>query len=261
MITSLQNEKVKFVRSIRTRSRARRASNTFLCEGVRLVEEGLRVAWPARFILYSADLSERGRTVIDRYKDLGVPVEEVTDKIMQEIGDTEHTQGVLAVMTYKPIPLPQDRSLVVIPSQVRDPGNLGTILRSAAAAGVDAVLIPPDTVDAFSPKVMRAGMGAQFRLPIHIAAWEDIRTYLEMPPRLRVFLAAAGQGRPYPDVDLSVPLALIIGGEAFGADDTAMSLVDEMINIPMPGKMESLNAAGAAAVLIFEVLRQRRANA
>jgi TrmH family RNA methyltransferase len=258
MITSLQNEKVKLVRAIRTRARARRDSGVFLCEGVRLLEEGLASAWPARFVLYSEGLGERATSLINRYRQLGVPIEEVSSKVMQEITDTEQTQGVLAVMYMEALALPPERDFVVIPTQMRDPGNLGTILRTAAAAGVGAVLIPPGTTDAFAPKVLRAGMGAHFRIPIQVMTWDAIHDYLGKTPRLHVFLASAGGGCPYSAVDLRMPLAFIIGGEAFGADEAARSLVDETIHIEMPGKMESLNAASAAAILIFEALRQRK---
>jgi len=258
MITSLQNDKVKLVRAIKERPRARRDSGAFLCEGVRLLEEGLAAVWPTRFLLYAEDLSERAATILESYQQLGVPAEEVSAKIIQAISDTEQTQGILAVMSMEVLPLPIERDFVVIPAQMRDPGNLGTILRTAAAAGVDAILIPPGTTDAFAPKVLRAGMGAHFRLPIHLMNWDAIHSYFDITPRLNVFLASAGGGRPYTDVNLNKPLAFIIGGEAFGADQAAMSLVDETIQIQMPGKMESLNAASAAAILIFETLRQRR---
>lgn len=257
MITSPQNEKIKLVRALSSRSKTPQESGVFLCEGVRLLEEGLASGWPTRFVLHSEDKSDRARELIARYERAGVPVEEVAHKIIQNISDTENSQGVLGVMSHIPIPLPKQRDLVVIPAQMRDPGNLGTIIRTAAAAGVDAVLIPPGTTDAFAPKVLRAGMGAHFHLPIHIMDWEAIQSYITHEPRLRVFLAAAGQGCGYTAVDLRIPLAIIIGGEAFGVDDVARSLVDESLHIPMPGNMESLNAASAAAILIYEAVRQR----
>jgi TrmH family RNA methyltransferase len=143
---------------------------------------------------------------------------------------------------------------VFIPDAVRDPGNLGTMLRTAAAAGVQAVFVPPETVDPLSPKVVRGGMGAHFRLPIHLVRWERIVSHLKT---MKVYLAAAGEGMTYTKADFSSPLALIVGGEAEGASIHAQSLATAHVQIPMPGEVESLNAAVAAGVLLFEAARQR----
>jgi TrmH family RNA methyltransferase len=145
---------------------------------------------------------------------------------------------------------------VLILDQIRDPGNLGSILRTAAAAGVQLVYLPPDSVDPYSPKVLRAGMGAHFRLPIRNASWEEILR-CRADNHLRLFLASSDEGFSYQDVDFKPPLALIVGGEARGASSTAEEQADQKVHIPMPGGAESLNAGAAAAILVFEVARQR----
>jgi TrmH family RNA methyltransferase len=150
--------------------------------------------------------------------------------------------------------LPKELDFVLVADQVRDPGNLGTMLRTALAAGVDALLLPPRTVDPFSPKVVRAGMGAHFRLPIAVTSWEEIGTTLE---DLRIYLAEAGKGAAYTQADFSSPLALILGSEAHGPGAGARELAHTSVHIPMPGGGESLNTAIAAAILIFEIVRQR----
>ena len=157
-------------------------------------------------------------------------------------------------------PLPKQLNFVLIVDNLRDPGNLGTILRTAAAANVDAVLLAPGTTDAFAPKVLRAGMGAHFQIPIRELGWESIQSLCKSRDArpLQFFLAEAA--RPESScwsLNLRQPLALIIGGEAEGATPEAHAAADQMISIPMPGISESLNAAVAAAVLIFEVIRQR----
>jgi TrmH family RNA methyltransferase len=119
---------------------------------------------------------------------------------------------------------------------------------------VGGVLLPPGAADPFAPKVLRAGMGAHFRLPLLECSWEQI-TALVAP--LRIFLAAAGRGIAYTQADFRSPLALIVGGEAEGASPEAQRLAPRLVHIPMPGGGESLNAAAAAAVLLFEVVRQR----
>ena len=174
---------------------------------------------------------------------------------MQSLSDTETSQGILAVLDDHELSLVAPLDFILIPDSVRDPGNLGSLLRSADAAGVQAVLLPPETVDPFSPKVVRAGMGAHFRLPIYSMSWSKIRDYTE---GLKVYLADM-YGASCWQVDFKSPLALIIGGEATGASESARSLADWLVGIPMLGKAESLNAAVAGSVLMFEVLRQRSA--
>jgi TrmH family RNA methyltransferase len=133
---------------------------------------------------------------------------------------------------------------------------LGTLLRSAAAAGVQAVLIPPETTDVFAPKVLRSGMGAHFRLPIHSMSWEEIA---QMTNGIQVYVADM-DGHSCWETDLSKPVALIVGNEAEGASESARKLASGKISIPMSGETESLNAGVAGSVLMFEVMRQRGSN-
>ena len=131
---------------------------------------------------------------------------------------------------------------------------MGTIVRTAAAAGVQGLITPPGSVDPFTPKVVRAGMGAHFRLPIQSCSWEQIGGKFA---GLRVYLAAAGGGVPYNQADFKSPLALIIGGEAQGASAQARQLATSHVHITMPGGSDLLNVAVAASILMFEVVRQR----
>ncbi|MGE5123438.1 MAG: TrmH family RNA methyltransferase, partial [Acidobacteriaceae bacterium] len=156
------------------------------------------------------------------------------------------------------LPLPAELDFLLILDGIRDPGNLGTILRTAAAARIQAVLLAPGNVDAFAPKVLRAGMGAHFRLPIHQLGWAHIEQLLAgSPGGMRIYLADAAGGIPYTRADFRTPLALLVGGEAAGAGHEAFSLASEKVQIPMPGGSESLNAGIAAGILLFEVVRQR----
>lgn len=225
-----------------------------MVEGVRLVEEALYAGWQAQLVIHTPDLNPRGRLLVEEFFNKGVAIEEVTPQVMHQASGTETPQGLLAVLSQKSLPLPQALDLAFIPDAVRDPGNLGSMLRTACAAGVQAVFLPPGSVDAFSPKVVRSGMGAHFRLPVLNLDWDEIECHLEP---LKVYLAAAGAGIPYWDADFSTPLALIIGGEAEGAGQQAQCLANEAVCIPMPGGGESLNAAAAGAVLLYEVVRQR----
>lgn len=256
MITSIHNSKIKWVRTLQSDPSARREAGAFVVEGVRLAEEALTSGWPAQLVLYSEDLGSRGRLVVDNFTAQGAPVELVAEHVLQSASDTQTPQGVLAVIEMHLLPLPARPDFVFIPDGVHDPGNLGSMLRTAAAAGVQAVLIPRGAVDAYAPKVVRAGMGAHFHLPIASLAWEEIANLLGRDD-LQIYLADAAAGEPYFQCDLRRPLALIVGGEAQGAGEAACRLADATLHIPMASGVESLNAAAAAAVLLFEVARQR----
>ncbi len=254
MITSPQNSKIKLVRALLGRAKERREANAFVIEGVRLVEEAANMNWLFRFALYDETLNERGRSLIERLIARGVEVDQISSSLIQDLSQTETPQGILAVILLIDLPIPTSPSFIVIADQIRDPGNLGTLLRSAAAAGVQAVIISPETTDPFSPKVVRAGMGAHFRLATHSTTWDNIRAYTQ---GLEVYLADM-DGKSCWETNLRQPLALIIGGEAEGASDEARKLATQKISIPMAGNVESLNAGVAGSVIMFEVVRQRK---
>lgn len=253
MITSNQNSKIKLVRALLGRAKERHEAKAFVAEGVRLVEEAVKANWTCRFALYDETLSKRGMSQVESLKSRGVDVEEVSASVMKSISETEAPQGILAVLEQTQLPLPDSPNFILIPDQIRDPGNLGTLLRSAAAAGAQTVLIPPETTDAFAPKVLRSGMGAHFRLPIHSMNWEEIA---KATTGMQIYVADM-DGSSCWEMDLSKSVALIVGNEAEGASESARKLANGKISIPMSGEMESLNAGAAGSVLMFEVLRQR----
>lgn len=256
MITSVRNPKIQWIRKLQSQSRARREEQLLIAEGVRLCEEALAADWPVKVALYTSGMNERGAAVLDGLAARGTTLEQVSEHVMRAASDTQTPQGILAVLPQRSLPLPSPLDFVFIPDQVRDPGNLGTMLRTAEASGVGAVFVPPGTVDVYAPKVVRSAMGAHFRLPIYSLGWQDIKNQVQTT-QLRVVVAAAGAGTAYTQADLYSPLALVIGSEAQGAGEKARLLANELIHIPMPGGAESLNAAIAAAVLLFEVVRQR----
>lgn len=266
MLTSPHNSRFTRVRALLEKRKAREDEQAFVVEGVRLVEEALASGWQPELVLYSAKLAERGQQVVEGFRQQGAEVWEIAASLMDALTGTETAPGLLAVLPMRTLPLPEDLNFVLITDNLRDPGNLGTLLRSAAAAGAQAALLSPGTTDAFAPKVLRAGMGAHFRLPIRHLSWDAISDLCGKPgepqgkplPPLRVFLAEAARGEPCWNADLRQPLALMVGSEAEGASPEALKLADAFINIPMPGQSESLNAAAAASILLFEIVRQRR---
>lgn len=256
MITSLHNPKLKLVRALQGRPRERREAGAFVVEGMRLVEEAAFSGFVIRLLLYDNALGQRGMSLVDSMRSKGIDTEEIPQNLMKTLSDTETPQGILAVVELLELPLPQTLDFILVPDQIRDPGNLGSLLRSAAAAGVQAVFLPPETTDPFAPKVLRAGMGAHFRVPIYSADWEKIGQLIRSASQ-HVFLADMS-GDSCWQADLRQPLALIVGGEAEGPSTAARKLAQQTIRIPMQGKMESLNASVAGSVLMFEVLRQRQ---
>lgn len=256
MITSTQNAKIKWVHQLQTHNQARRAEHVFVVEGIRLIEEALQAGWTARLVLHTAGLNPRGQKLLAEYTLRGAPVEEAAPHVMQAACDTQTPQGILAVLEMKTLPPVSGFDFAVVLDGIRDPGNLGTILRTAAAAGAGAVWIPEGSVDVFAPKVLRSAMGAHFHIPVQTCTWAEIATWTQQQ-HMHLYLAEAGGTTPYTRADLRHPVALIVGGEASGGGDQARQLAHDTISIPMPGGMESLNAATAAAVLIYEVVRQR----
>jgi TrmH family RNA methyltransferase len=255
LITSSQNPRIKLARALMGRPKERRENLAFIAEGVRLVEDAFSAGWPFRFVLYSEGLSERGLDLVQRLSSDHVDVEETSATLFQSITETETPQGIVAVLELNYLPVPDNSTFILIPDQIRDPGNLGTLLRTAAAAGADAVIIPPETADPFAPKVVRAGMGAHFRLPVQVEGWDEIHARVL---GMDVHLADAGGDVSCWDADFQSRTVLIVGGEAAGASGEARKLANKTISIPMPGKMESMNAGVAGAILMFEVVRQRQ---
>ena len=255
MISSIANPKIKLVRALQAKRSARQAERLFVVEGVRLVEEAARAPQPPQLALHVADQDARGQAALDELRARGTAVECVTAAVMAAASGTETPPGLLAVAPLPALTPSLPLTLALALDGLRDPGNLGTILRTADAAGVDAVFLAPGTVDPFNPKVVRAAMGAHFHLPILPAGWEALAERLA---GLAVWLAEAGEGTLYPQVDWRRPSALIIGSEAAGPGEAARRLAPRRVCIPMPGQAESLNAAVAAGILIFEAVRQRQ---
>ena len=257
-ISSNKNQHVQHIRELLAKRASRETHESFIVEGVRLCEEAIHAGYLPRLVMYSEDCSPRGMELVNKAHTAGSKVFCVKKDVLDALSGTESTQGILMAMPMTPLPLPEDLHFIVIIDQLRDPGNLGTILRSSVAAGAQAVLCTPGSVDAWSPKVVRSAMGAHFHLPVLQKEWHEIHALCKKRPHpLTVFLAESEKGTALWQADLKKPIALVIGGEADGASDEVKHGVDALLNIPMPGGFESLNAAVAASIILFEVVRQR----
>ncbi len=256
MISSTSNERVKYVSSLH-RTGVRRQERVFVLEGVRLVEEALAAGLVPQLVLGNPDLLERsarGRELWGRLR--GFNALAVTENVLRHVSDTVTPQGVVAVMPAAESKRPADLGhLALVLDGVRDPGNVGTILRSAEASGVTTVVLTPDCVDAYNPKVLRGAMGAHFHLNLMIElGWPEIGELLGQRP---IWVAAAAEGMRHFEVDWTGSQSLVVGGEASGASEEARRRASGFVHIPMVGRAESLNAAVAASVILFEALRQR----
>jgi TrmH family RNA methyltransferase len=191
---------------------------------------------------------------LESFREMDVLCYAVSESVMAACSDTESPQGILAVLPIPDLPQPEHPTLTLILDGVRDPGNLGSILRTALAARVEQVYLAPGTVDASNPKAVRAAMGAHLHLPMAALRWEGIA---EAVVDCNVWLAAASGETHYTDVKWNEPAALIVGGETTGASDRAKSLATGQISIPMGAGVDSLNTAVATAIILFEIMRQR----
>jgi RNA methyltransferase, TrmH family len=259
MISSSHNPKIQQLRALLARRQAREDARAFVIEGVRLVEEALKSGWQVQLVLYTREVSSRGKKLVETAVNAGIEVEEVLAGVFDSISETETAQGIMATVSIQSLLLPSQANFLLVLDNLRDPGNLGALLRSAEAAGAQAAILTPGTVDAFSPKVVRSAMGAHFRLPIHTMTWAQIEEFCHANQSLplKILVAEGSGGVPCWQTDLRQPLALVIGSEAQGVGDQARAAADGLIAVPMPGSSESLNAAVAGSILLFEVVRQR----
>lgn len=225
-----------------------------MLEGIRLLEESLIAGIDPELVLHTPDLDQRGRELIEQFQAKGVLAELTTPEIFEAASDTTSPQGILGILPLISIPLPPEPTFILIADEIRDPGNLGTLMRSAAAAGADALIITPGTTDPYSPKVTRSAMGAHFHLPVISASWSEIK---DLTQGMQYLLADMNEGQSIWEANLTDPTAIILGGEAHGPGKDARQIADRLIHIPMEKGTESLNAASAGAVLLFEVRRQR----
>jgi RNA methyltransferase, TrmH family len=254
-ITSVANDKVKYVRTLERR-RMREKEGRFVAEGARVLEDALRAGSVPALVFYAPELeaTPRGKALLKQLSLATAEVYPVSEAVMAAVSDTVTPQGVLAVLSMAEL-RPRSDSLWLILDGIQDPGNLGTLLRSAEAAGVGQVWLAPGTADAFSAKVVRAGAGVHFRLPLTRRSWPEITHALQGRP---VRLAEEGSELAYDDADWTQPTALIVSNEGGGPSGEAREAATERIAIPMQGGTESLNVGVAASVILFEAARQRR---
>lgn len=250
-IDSVHNKVIKEINALKNK-RDRDKRGLFILEGERLISEIPR-DWEIRYIAVAESYSGKRAYSENIYN--------MSDSLFEKISDTVNPQGILAVCRIKEYELSQaeygGNPFYVILENVMDPGNMGTVIRTADAAGVDGIFLSKGCVDIYNPKVIRATMGSVFHLPIYrnVNAIEVVKN---LNDKGITTLAAhlKGSTNPY-DVDLKKGCAILIGNEANGLSDELSNEAEKLVKIPMPGKAESMNAGIAAGILIYEAVRQR----
>jgi RNA methyltransferase, TrmH family len=255
VITSRDNELFRSLLDLSASGRERRTAGLALAEGIHLVEEYLACRGSPRQLVVSD--SGRANARIGRLIEASRASEAVVlgDRLFSRLSQVSPEVGILAVIETGGAAKQAGSGLCVMLDGIQDPGNVGSILRSAAAAGADRVWLSTGCADPWAPKVLRGGMGAHFRLGI-----EDHADLAAIAREFagRVIAASVSAARSVFDADLSGNLAFVFGSEGAGVSGDLLSAASETVKVPMPGGMESLNAAAAAAVCLFEAVRQRQ---
>lgn len=228
----------------------------FIIEGIRLIEEGIRENL-VEYILYSSKLMETNGA--ERIEKSGIRMYEVSHDILKELCDTQNPQGAIAVAA-KPDAAKEglQGDFIIIADGIQDPGNLGTIIRTADAAGADGVILLKGTVDAYNPKTLRSTMGSVFHIPVMY--YEEVESLVESlrGKGYSIYASSLEDSEVIYNCDFKGKVAIVIGNEANGIPKEHMNLYTHKMKIPMIGRAESLNAASAAAIIMYEVVRQRR---
>ncbi len=262
MITSRENALIKKVVKLHTAA-GRKKIRQYFTEGIRSVGQALDAGAPIAEVIYSTGVIRLpgGGELMDRVFKAGFRAVEVSESLFKHISNTENPQPVMAVIDIRyhtPDDLPEEQDLLlVIADAIQDPGNLGTIIRTADAAGAQAVMLLKGTTDPYSPKAVRSTMGSIFSIPV-MAQNNTGELFCRLKERgVRLIAASPEGGTAYWDADFRGSIAIIIGNEANGISETAREYSDLCVALPMNGRAESLNAAVACGILLYKALEQR----
>lgn len=264
-ITSRDNQRLKFARKVRDQ----KISDKIFVEGTRLAEEVLRTDLEITEVFFSDNFfsNQRENDLIEKLRSKNIEISEVSDKIFNSIADTKTSQGIILIVQTPKIDketiefnLENNKlnlPLLILLHNINNPANLGAILRTSEAVGVDGIILTKNSTSPFSPKALRSAMGASFRLPIwQYAEFSEVLDWAKQQNIISV-CADINSKINYTDLDYKIPCLLVFGSEAHGLDMTERNLVDEGVMIPLENDVESLNLAIACGVILFEARRQR----
>lgn len=262
MITSLHNKEIKETAALLARKKERDRRGLFVVEGPKMFGEAPMERIERVYLAQSA-----AAQMYEKYGDRlsGLSCETVSDEVFVKMSDTKTPQGILCLVRQQHYNIEEilrenkgKRMLFIILEDIQDPGNLGTIFRTAEAAGADGVIMSSWTADIYNPKTIRSTMGSVYRVPFfHVDQMEEAVRRLQKAG-VAVYAAHLGGTAAYDACDYQKSTAFLIGNEAKGLREETAACADARITIPMAGKVESLNAAVASSILLFEAARQRR---
>ncbi len=261
VIESTSNPQMKKIQKLKKSAKFRRQEKCFIAEGFKMVEEAIRYE-RATIVYVSEDAKEEWeRRIADLKMAKEIRTEEVSATVFRQISDTETPQGVMALVKMpeyeRGMLLQSPEASLICLEDVQDPGNLGTIMRTAEGAGMTAVVMTKGCVDLFNPKVVRSTMGAMFRMPFYIvdSMTEEVTSLREQG--FTIYSSQLDGSRNFTECTYEGKVGLLVGNEANGIRPETSACANEKIHIPMEGEVESLNAAVSAALLMYEVHRKR----
>lgn len=260
MLTSLQNEHVKHVVALQKR-KARKEYGEFLIEGWRFVEEAIRREAEIHQIYVCPEKTKKfWPSLWEVLSERKIPILEVDDKVLRKMSETEEPQGILAIVGSKNLSWGDldidSQTMLLIVDGIQDPGNLGTILRTALAAGIDQVCLTTGTVDLYNPKVLRSTMGTVFALKVLTDCLPEQVVEFAESKGLNI-LTADIDGEPLYETGFSLPLALVVGNEGNGPSKIFRSSELTQVTLPMSNEVESLNVAIATGIILYEIARRK----
>ena len=255
-INSVQNPFIKSLLQLQDKAKMRRESGTFLIEGKREIELALQGNYEIETILFVAEM-----TSVDTFKHLNAQFIEISRDVYEKLAYRDSTEGLLAVAKTKSMKLANlklsENPLILVAEAPEKPGNIGALLRTADAAGLDAVLIANPKSDLYNPNIVRSSVGCLFTNQIATGRTSEIIEFLKQR-EISIYCATLQDSQPYHMQDFTTPTALVVGTEATGLTQDWRDAACQNIIIPMQGAIDSMNVSVAAAVLIFEAKRQRQ---
>ena len=260
MITSTANSQIKNVMKLQTQAKARNKAGQFIVEGIRMCVE-IPKDRIVKIYISESFYNNLNNSSDDNIKQLTADTdyELVEDNVFKQMSDTVTPQGILTIVNKKEACFNDilDRKTYLILENIQDPGNLGTILRTAEGAGATGIIMSDKTVDIYNPKTIRSTMGSLFRMPFVYSEDVVAAVHSLKQQNIKVFAAHLEGRNYYYEEDMKVPMAVLIGNEGNGLTEELSKEADVRIKIPMEGKLESLNAAVSTAVILYEAMRQR----
>lgn len=257
MITAKDNEKVKYTKSL-LKTKNRTKESKFIIEGYRILTLAIECSADVEYVFINEDFENKEENIkfLDILKEKNIKTYKTTNKIFEDLVDTETTQGILGVVKFKQKDIEEsldDNSrFVLILDRIQDPGNMGTIIRTADAAGIDAIIALKGCVDIYNPKVIRSTMGSIFDMNIIHTTQDEALRLLKLK-NFDIVSSYLDTNNFYNSVEYNYKTALVIGNEANGINEELVSKSDVLVKIPIYGKAESLNAAISSAILMYEI--------